>query len=607
MGLRKPRTSSAREYVLPHRNDPEALKEPPKMYDFIELSDWQSFVISRLSEIGRKSMNSKRRGAINVDKKIVAKDEEEKLLKEKEEGLITISGYNDVLAMALGTPEHGGRGRGVAIDKKMMEEQQKKHEAAQELLQKQIEMLKVAISGQTCNVSNSPRIPNISHMSEKASTNIPLKFMEVAAGKEVCEDGCDDVVEQIEVEANKIANWLSAQRTILLQVAQLLTSMCLNSLLHNVPLGEENVRVSVNYALNGASPLPIPVKGVLNTVEDAVGSQVAWPEDLIVFLDDIVEKKKKTTKEKLAKSLFQSILETIPKSCKILYGFAQKLMSQGQTLASYIDEDVFGVEKMIYVLKEDVISFIQMNGIGHAFIDSMIMVNSYLYKLVKDQEWEPMIAFMDPSRTFHDPNSSDEARRVQYIVKALNQASIDSIFLISYNPGDHWILTIIDEEKDNVYIIGSLQSLASTHYVVGDNKGWTINFDYQAWARVKLFYVGDSLVFNYPGGVHNVVKVSRIGFHQCAPPLGSEPLTSRKDVIKLATAGRKWYICGVAMHCAVGGQKLAITVLPSSFASSPSPTPIHILEVLEQNKGMDEDKYYWDYWDGPGLNIGLLS
>lgn len=39
-----------REYVLPHRNDPEALKEPPEMYDFIELSDWQSFVISRLSE-----------------------------------------------------------------------------------------------------------------------------------------------------------------------------------------------------------------------------------------------------------------------------------------------------------------------------------------------------------------------------------------------------------------------------------------------------------------------------------------------------------------------------------------------------------------------------
>ena len=61
-----------------------------------------------------------------------------------------------------------------------------------------------------------------------------------------------------------------------------------DQLLHNVPLGEGNVRVSVNYALNGASPLPIPMKGALNIVEDAVGSQVAWPEDLIVFVDNIV-------------------------------------------------------------------------------------------------------------------------------------------------------------------------------------------------------------------------------------------------------------------------------------------------------------------------------
>ncbi|XP_034227574.1 uncharacterized protein LOC117636955 [Prunus dulcis] len=118
-----------------------------------------------------------------------------------------------------------------------------------------------------------------------------------------------------------------------------------------------------------------------------------------------------------------------------------------------IDEDIFGVEKMIYVLKEDVISFIQMNEIGQAVITAYIR---YLNNLVKDQEWEPKISFMDPSRTFHDPNSPDEAGRVQYIVKALNQTSIDNIFLIPYNPGGHWILTIIDEERDNVYIMDPL-------------------------------------------------------------------------------------------------------------------------------------------------------
>lgn len=67
-------------------------------------------------------------------------------------------------------------------------------------------------------------------------------------------------------------------------------------------------------------------------------------------------------------------------------------------------------------------------------------------------------------------------------------------------------------------------------------------------------------------------KVNGTGFQQCAAPLDSVPLTSGNDVISLATTGRKWYICGVAKHCAVGNQKLLITVLPSSLAPSPSLT-----------------------------------
>lgn len=30
-------------------------------------------------------------------------------------------------------------------------------------------------------------------------------------------------------------------------------------------------------------------------------------------------------------------------------------------------------------------------------------------------------------------------------------------------------------------------------YVVGDDKGWTLNVDYQAWANGKKFNIGDQL------------------------------------------------------------------------------------------------------------------
>ncbi|KAK9927405.1 hypothetical protein M0R45_024589 [Rubus argutus] len=60
-------------------------------------------------------------------------------------------------------------------------------------------------------------------------------------------------------------------------------------------------------------------------------------------------------------------------------------------------------------------------------------------------------------------------------------------------------------------------SILATDFIVADDKGWTINVDYQAWAQGKLFYV----VFNYPEGVHNVLKVYGTGFQDCAATAGS--------------------------------------------------------------------------------------
>ena len=33
----------------------------------------------------------------------------------------------------------------------------------------------------------------------------------------------------------------------------------------------------------------------------------------------------------------------------------------------------------------------------------------------------------------------------------------------------------------------------ATEFTVGDDQGWTINFDYEAWAKEKVFHVGDKL------------------------------------------------------------------------------------------------------------------
>ncbi|KAL6129917.1 hypothetical protein ACLB2K_068299 [Fragaria x ananassa] len=53
-----------------------------------------------------------------------------------------------------------------------------------------------------------------------------------------------------------------------------------NHLIHGMPLGENNVRVTVLRAIIGYSPVPVLVNDEILKVDDAVGSCVAWPKEL---------------------------------------------------------------------------------------------------------------------------------------------------------------------------------------------------------------------------------------------------------------------------------------------------------------------------------------
>ncbi|XP_021810208.1 stellacyanin-like [Prunus avium] len=107
---------------------------------------------------------------------------------------------------------------------------------------------------------------------------------------------------------------------------------------------------------------------------------------------------------------------------------------------------------------------------------------------------------------------------------------------------------------------------AAKEFVVGDDSGWKTNFDYQAWAKDKVFRVGDTLVFNYKAPNHNVFKVNGTGFKECIKATENEaPLSSGNDKIDLQTSGNKWYICSVKDHCDLG-MKLFITVSDESSA-----------------------------------------
>ncbi|KAL0362441.1 UNVERIFIED_CONTAM: Lamin-like protein [Sesamum calycinum] len=136
-----------------------------------------------------------------------------------------------------------------------------------------------------------------------------------------------------------------------------------------------------------------------------------------------------------------------------------------------------------------------------------------------------------------------------------------------------FLITII------VATIAAAPPAFATDYVVGDESGWTLGVNYTAWAEGKEFYVGDRLI-------------NGTAFQQCTVPPPSEALSSGSDVITLAAAGRKWYICGVGNHCA-SGMKLVITVASSvAPASAPAPGPTSGGPLTHNKKPMN----FWSNW-----------
>lgn len=58
---------------------------------------------------------------------------------------------------------------------------------------------------------------------------------------------------------------------------------------HGLPLKPEHARVSVDGIIKGDALVPVPVAGEIETVQQAVGSLIAWPRDLIIYSIPTVE------------------------------------------------------------------------------------------------------------------------------------------------------------------------------------------------------------------------------------------------------------------------------------------------------------------------------
>ncbi|KGN45270.1 early nodulin-like protein 2 [Cucumis sativus] len=116
-------------------------------------------------------------------------------------------------------------------------------------------------------------------------------------------------------------------------------------------------------------------------------------------------------------------------------------------------------------------------------------------------------------------------------------------------------------------------SAAQTVYTVGDSVGWTVPANgevfYKTWAADKIFYVGDSLVFNFTTDKDEVARVTKMGFDMCSDDneIG-DSIETGPATISLLTPGEYFFISSEDRHCQQG-QKLAINVTAAPGPRSP--------------------------------------
>jgi hypothetical protein len=59
-----------------------------------------------------------------------------------------------------------------------------------------------------------------------------------------------------------------------------------DEIIHNIPLGKGNVRVSVDIAIKKDALLPVPIPGEVTAVRDAIGYHLEWPKQF-VLVDEV--------------------------------------------------------------------------------------------------------------------------------------------------------------------------------------------------------------------------------------------------------------------------------------------------------------------------------
>ncbi|KAK3193869.1 hypothetical protein Dsin_025179 [Dipteronia sinensis] len=346
------RNTLTTKYIIPFMNRPEALENPPLVYNFIQKSDWDSFVAIRRSEQFR---------------------------------------VLHILTQAFGSKEHTGRVRGVGKfvtptsyfhtpnlradwvrDKKEWEKQKMGYD-------RRLADLEAKLLGRA-NDQQSPA----AHFESHSSNFTPTMFSEGQM------KGSHTITTKIKVEHTLCK---SARDTI-------------DNIVANGTILEHNVAevlVSIDVILNEDALLPIPSEDYeLFYVKDALGHHINWPSELVVEDSVIAVRKKVDETEKVKRpSKFSLGIENFVKK-------AWRVIAPGDVIRVNFDEGIFSLEYYCFFGMEEVTTMINMKELQQT---SICLYMRHLYNnKIKGRSMVDTFGFFNPTEVFLAGGFNDTRR-----------------------------------------------------------------------------------------------------------------------------------------------------------------------------------------------------
>ncbi|CAN6691342.1 unnamed protein product [Malus baccata var. baccata] len=409
------------EYILKFKDQPEVLKKPPEIYDFIRQPVWDEFVRSRLTE---KHMKSAYGITADIDRSVLWKlgrvdkkgnytnemvkvraDKIDEVTKAVEDGTLRTSGSNDILTIALETPEYSGRVRGVGtgISHKLYFKTPrcKTQSSQQQMMQTHLEQQSLHIEelNKKFNLIASLLTPEqLSKMQELKASCTAKKEKNETSTEKVKQGDLVEIMSKKRAKHDDVLEIMSKKRV------------------------KQNVSKSTK------------------TMDKIEAMKVCTSHASFVKQKDMQEISDLNIMEKTNK-----IANSNQKESDI------KKYFKDVTVPIIMESDLFGNEHTTFIGGDDIIQFCSMAEISTVCISIYIR---QLWSTLKKNNLDGLFGFVDPGRISQKAGRKEQ--RSNALALRLQNCKKGQLIFAPYNKGFHWLLAIIDPYEELVYYMDSL-------------------------------------------------------------------------------------------------------------------------------------------------------